>query len=135
MSLSLTKLFRRKRSNVSSLVGIRFNSKFPNAKHVLWQQVDVYKWQVNFTLKRKKYSALFNSQGKWIETVSLVTLDKTPEIIKYKFEEKFNKEGLLQIYHVQTPKKILYEMNWHNGIYAIKLLYDITGKIVGRIIL
>lgn len=41
----------------------------------------------------------------------------------------------LTVFCIQTPNKSLYEMKWHNGIYAIKLLYDGTGKIVGRVIL
>ncbi len=133
MSLSFSKLFRRKRSNVSSLVRGRFNSKFPNAQHVLWHQIDALIWQVNFTFKRKKYLALFNSEGKWLETVSPVPLDKIPETVQLTFQEKYSKEGLLQICHVQTPDSNLYEMEWHNGISALKLLYDNSGKTVGRI--
>ncbi len=135
MSLSIKNFFSRKKSNVSPLALRSFNSKYPIAKHVQWHQVDVFQWQVNFVLKKNQYSALFNSQGKWMETVSLVTLDKTPEPIKHEFEEAFNGDGVLQMHHIQTPNKSLYELKWHNGIYAIKLHYDGTGKIVSRVIL
>jgi hypothetical protein len=134
MLISLKKLFNRKKSIVNPMPLRCFNSKFPNAKHVFWKQVDVLKWQVHFSMEKIKYSALFNSHGKWMETVSAVTLDKTPKPIKHKFQEKFKKEGNLQIHHVQSPNKSLYEMKWYNGIYVVKLLYDITGKIVGRVI-
>jgi hypothetical protein len=134
MYLKLKKLFTWQKSNVNSLTINSFSAKFPNAKHVLWEQVDVSRWQVHFSLKKNKYSALFNHYGEWMETVSVVTLDKTPEPIKHNFQKKFNKEGILQIHHFQSPNKSLYEMKWYNGIYVVKLLYDITGKIVGRVI-
>lgn len=134
MPLSIKNLFTRKKFNVNPLALRSFDSKFPNAKHVLWEQVDGTKWQVHFSVKKNKYSALFNFQGKWMETVSIVTLDKTPEPIKHKFQEKFNIKGIIQIHHVQSPNKSLYEMKWHNGLYVTKVLYDITGKIVGRVI-
>jgi hypothetical protein len=135
MILALKSLFDKKKYKVSPLALRSFNLKYSNAKQILWQQVDVFQWQVNFVLNKEQYSALFNSQGKWMETVSLVTFDKTPELIKQKFEEKFNRDGILHIHHVQTPENSRYEMNWHNGIYGIKLNYDIKGNIVGRIIL
>ena len=134
MLILLKKLFNRKKSIVNPLALHSFNSKFPKAKHIVWLQIDVSKWQVHFSVKKKKYSPLFNSHGKWMETVSVVTLDKTPEPIKHKFQETFNKDGILQIHYVQSPNKSLYEMKWHNGTYVVKLLYDITGKIVGRVI-
>ena len=135
MKLALKNLFGRKKYKVSPLALRSFNLKYTNAKQILWQQVDVFQWQVNFVFNKEQYSALFNSQGIWLETFSLVTLDKTPALIKNKFEEKFNKDGILQIHHVQTPEKSRYEMKWHNGIYAIKLLYDVNGNIIGRVIL
>ncbi len=134
MSISLKTLFTRKKANVNPLALRSFNSKFPNAKHVLWKRVDASKWQVYCSVKKNKYLALYNCQGEWLETVSVVTLDKTPEPIKHKFQETFNEEGILQISHVLSPNKNLYEMKWHNGLYVTKLLFDITGKIVGRVI-
>lgn len=135
MSISLKRLFRYKRTIVNPMVLRSFNSKFPNATHILWQQVDVFKWHVNFTLKKKKCTALFDSQGKWLETVTLVSLDKIPERLQLTLDEKNNKEGLRQIYHVQTPDRSLYELNLNNGLYTLRLLYDLSGKIVGKMLL
>jgi len=135
MSISLKRLFRYKRTIVNPLVLCSFNSKFPNATHILWQQVDVFKWHVNFTLKKKKCTALFDSKGKWLETVTLVSLDKIPERLQLTLDEKNNKEGLRQIYHVQTPDRSLYELNLNNGLYTLRLLYDLSGKIVGKVLL
>ncbi len=135
MSLLIKQLFRRGRPITNSLVLRSFNLKFPTATHVLWQQVDVFKWHVNFNLNKKKCTALFNSEGKWLETVTLISLDNIPEQLQLTMDEKYNSEGLQQIYHIQTPDRSIYEMNLNNGLYTLKILYDLSGRIVGKIVL
>ncbi len=132
MSLSVKRLFRGKRPIANTMVLSSFNSKFPKATHVLWRQVDGCKWHVNFNLKKNKCTALFNSEGKWLETITLTPLDKIPEQLQLTMEENYNSDGLQQIYHVQTPDRSLYEINLNNGLYTLKLLYDLSGKIVGK---
>ncbi|MEB8328677.1 PepSY-like domain-containing protein [Flavobacteriaceae bacterium KMM 6897] len=135
MALSLLRMFRNKGSNVSPFVLVSFSSKFPKATHVLWQQMDVLKWQVNFMLKKERCTALFNSDGKWLESVTIIPPHKLPELLLKTLEEKYKKEGQKQIYHVQTPDRSHYEMNLNKGIHTIKLLFDLSGKIVGKLIL
>ena len=135
MSISLKRLFRYKRTFVNPLVLRSFDSKFPKASHTLWQQVDVFKWHVNFTYKKNKCTALFNSEGKWLETVTLVSLDKIPERLQLTLDERTNKDGLQKIYHVQTPDRSLYELNLNNGLYTLRLLYDLSGNIVDKMLL
>lgn len=130
----LRRVFRNKRITVNPLVLNSFNLKFPAATHISWQQIDVFKWHVNFSLKNKKCTALFNSDGKWLETVNAIPLDKIPERILLTFDEKNNRDELRQIYHVQTPESSLYELNLNNGLYSLKLLYDLSGNIVGKLI-
>lgn len=134
MSLILKRLFGQKKTNVSPLVLRSFKSKFPAASHILWQQIDAIKWHANFNLKKEKCTALFNSEGQWLETVTLIPLHKIPEQIKLTLDEKNNKDELRQIYHVQTPDRNIYELNLNNGRYTLKLLYDISGKILGKIV-
>jgi hypothetical protein len=135
MSISFKRLFRYKRTIVNPLVQRSFNSKFPKATHVLWQQVDAFRWHVNFIWEKKKSTALFNSEGKWLETVTLMPFDKIPEQLQLTLDEKNNRDGLQRIYHVQTPDRSLFELNLNNGIYTLRLLYDLSGKIIDRLII
>jgi hypothetical protein len=90
---------------------------------------------VNFIWEKKKCTALFNSEGKWLETVTLMPFDKIPQQLKLTLEEKNNRDGLQRIYHVQTPDRSLFELNLNNGIYTFKLLYDLSGKIIDKLII
>jgi hypothetical protein len=135
MSLLIKQLFKRRRPTTNSMVLRSFNVKFPRATQVIWQQVDVFKWHVNFNQNKKKCTALFNSEGKWLETVTLIPMDKIPEQLQLTMEERCNSEGLQQIYYIQTPDRSIYEMNLNNGLYTLKILFDLSGRILGKIVL
>lgn len=133
MPFSIPSLLRKKKVNASPLVSKSFERIFPEAKHVLWNQIDLYKWHVNFTLKEEKHSALFNNQGEWMETINSIPLDKLPKGLQLTFEEKYNRDNLQKVYYIQTPDRNLYEMNLDNGLYSFKILYDMSGRIVGTL--
>lgn len=135
MLTSIKRLFQGEKPNGNPLVLSSFNSKFPKATHILWQQIDVFKWHVNFKLKKQKYTALFNSEGKWLETVVLIPFDKMPKQLQLTIEKKHNIDGVKQIYHVQNPVRSIYEMNLNNGVFNIKVLFDHSGKTIGRLLL
>ncbi len=131
---SFLKVARTKRNMPNIAVTIAFKSKYPKAAFVRWNQIDVFKWQVNFSLKGNDFSALFNSDGSWLETVTLLSFDHTPKQVQQSFKVKYGSEGLQQIQHVKTPNRDIFEIQWSNGVFVWKLLYDISGKIVGKLI-
>ncbi|TLP80158.1 PepSY-like domain-containing protein [Maribacter sp. ACAM166] len=135
MSLSVKRLFRSRKPIANAMVLSSFNLKFPKSTHILWQQTGVFKWHVNFKHKKKKCTALFNSEGTWLETITFISWDKIPEQIQRTMEEKYTRNGLQQIYHVQTPNRSIYEINLNTSLYSLKLLYDHSGKIVGKLFL
>ena len=130
---SYFKVTRNKRNVPNSSLGVAFKARYPRATFVRWNQVDVFKWQVNFSLKGKDFSALFNSEGNWLETVALVSLGRIPKTVQESFMQKYNPEGLQQIRHIKTSINDIFEIQWSNGIFVWKLLYDTSGKIVGKL--
>lgn len=111
-----------------------FKLKYPFANTVQWQQIDVFRWQVNFTLRNKWYSALFDSDGNWLETMTLVSMESVPRNVQQNFEKSFLKSGIRIIRQVDTIDKTIYEFKWTNGIFIWKLLYDMSGRMVGKLI-
>lgn len=129
------RVVKNKRELPGAAVCIAFKSKYPKAAFVRWKQIDVFKWQVNFNSKGKKFTSLYDSEGNWLETITLVPLEFIPKKVQQNFKGKFNREGLHQIYQIQTPHHVIFEMQWGNGIYTLKLIYDVAGKILGKLIL
>lgn len=135
MALSLLRIFRNKKAQVSPFVFVAFCSKFPGATNLVWHQVGILKWQVAFTLNKKNSTALFCRDGQWLETVTGMPLHQLPEQLQQSLEKKYTKKEYEKIYHVQTPDRSHYEMSLSEGSSTLKLLFDLTGNIVGKLIM
>ena len=135
MALSLLRIFRSKKSQVSPFVFVAFRIKFPKATNLVWHQVGVLKWQVDFTLKMKRCTALFNSDGQWLETVTIMPMHLLPEQLQQSLKEKHAVKGHKEIHHVQTPDRSHYEMSFTEGSSTYKLLFDVSFNIVGKLVL
>jgi len=131
---SFLKLSRNKRNLPNIAIDKAFKSKYPYTTFARWNQVDVFMWEVNFRIRAKHFSALFDSEGNWLETVTEMTLDDAPKQVQKSFNEKYGPEGLQQIQHVETSNTDIFEIQWSNGVFVWKLLYNISGKIVGKLI-
>lgn len=111
-----------------------FKLKYPSASTPQWQQIDVFRWEVNFILRNKWYSALFDSHGNWLETMTLISLEAIPKNVLNVFEKSFTISGIKNIRQIQMTNGTIYEIKWTNGVFIWKLLYDISGKMVGKLI-
>jgi len=134
LNLALLNVFKRNGIMPGKTVYLPFKSKYPKATFVQWKQIDVFRWQVTFRFNKEEHFALFNCEGKWLETITSVSLEITPEQVQQNFAGNYSNDGLQQIYHVETPKQSLYEISWNNGINVLKLLYNSSGKIIGKMI-
>ena len=135
MTVLFKRMFRNKKPLADPRVLQSFRLKFPLATQVIWQQVDVFKWLVNFNIEKKKCTALFNREGIWLETVTLIPLNKIPKSLEFTLEEKNNREDLRQIFFIQRPEQSLYELNLDNGVFTLRLLFDLSGNIIGKMLL
>ncbi|MFT6795018.1 MAG: hypothetical protein ACJART_000149 [Maribacter sp.] len=118
----------------NTLVQLSFKLKYPLAKVIIWKQIDVFKWHVNFETKGKGYLSLYTSEGAWLETACSVTMKDVPKKVQDSFGSRYGRKGLKHIYRIKTPNQVIFEILWSNGIYDVKLLYSETGTIVGKLI-
>tara|TARA_R110002050_G_scaffold261556_1_gene401574 strand:+ start:31960 stop:32397 length:438 start_codon:yes stop_codon:yes gene_type:complete len=132
-SLSLKRI--KNKSNLPNIKVVNaFKLKYPNASAIQWQQIEISRWAINFTLKNKWYSALFDSHGNWLDTITLVSMESIPKNVQENFEKSFVKSGIKNIRLIETNDNTIYEIKWTNGIFKCNLLYDISGKMVGKLI-
>ena len=112
-----------------------FKAKYPKASFIRWHQIDVSKWQVQFFLKENAFSSLFDSEGNWLETVTSLPFQCIPTPIQENFKEKHSSQGIQKTCHIKTSTNEIFEIQCSNGVFEWKLLYDISGKIVGKLII
>lgn len=87
-----------------------------------------------FSLKDNWYSILYDSHGNWLDTIVLVFMESIPKNIQENFEKSFVKSGIKSIHQIEMINKTIYEIKWSNGIFRWNLLYDISGKMTGKLI-
>ena len=134
ISTSLSLRWIKNKPNLSSPAVVdAFRIKYPNANAVQWHQIEVSRWAVNFTLKNKWHSALFDSQGNWLDSMTLISMESIPKNVQENFEKSFLRSGIKNIHQIETTNNTIYEIKWSNGIFKWKLLYDISGKMVGKL--
>lgn len=133
-SLAFLKLKGKSQTIPNSTVYIAFKSKFPTATYVQWGQIDVFKWQASFIYGKKQQIALFDSTGTWLETTTVLPFQTIPVGVQESFTRKYNVAGLQNIYHVQTPHTSIFEVQWSDGVFVKRLLFDHLGKITGKVI-
>lgn len=56
-----------------------FEKKFPGAKSLQWSVEDGKTWEAEFKIKCKKMSAIFDGDGKWMETETEMKARNLPE--------------------------------------------------------
>ena len=72
---------------------------------------------------------MFNSDGKWLETVTLMPFDKIPKQLQRTLEEKHHCDGLQKIYYLQSSDRSFYEVTLNNNLYKFKLLFIFQVKL------
>lgn len=99
-----------------------FQSKFPNATKAKWEMESADVYEVNFKMLRKKKSACFDRQGKWLETETEIKISELPKVVGqtlatqfpgYKIEEADRSETFDRgvIYEVVVEKReVSYEV-------------------------
>ena len=134
MTSHSSRSIRNKPKLSSPAVYNAFKLKYPNASTVQWQQIDVFRWEVNFILRNKWYSALFDSHGNWLETMTLISLEAIPKNVRKIFKKSFAISGIKDIRQIEMANGTIYEIKCSNDVFIWKLLYDISGKMVGKLI-
>ena len=104
-----------------------FRLRYPKASRVKWKQMDVFKWQVRYKLKGNVRWGLYTSEGTWLETLCPIPFEDIPPKIQEKYQSKYTIE-------IQTPLRTIFEIQCTSGFNNLKLLYDETGKVVGKMI-
>lgn len=110
-----------------------FNLRYPKASTIQWQQIEVSRWVAIFKLKNKCYSALYDSHGNWLDTITKVSMESIPKSVQENFGKSFVKSGIKNVCKIETINRTIFEIKWTNGILAWNFLYDISGNMVGKL--
>jgi len=114
-----------------------FSEKFPDAKKIVWEQEGENKWEAEFKMNSKEYSATYMADGSWIETEYEIKTKEIPEAVKNTLDTEFAGFEIEEGEFIENPEGNFYEFEIEKeekGKEEIEMsvVIDATGKVVKK---
>ena len=118
--------------NVPQPVGAAFKAKFSIAEKTTWQ-LEYDNYQADFTVGKSDFSALFDKDGKWLETITYIKPSDLPKAVKEtlakKYGEVLSAYKIDEVEKVETEKTTMYSMEIIKGEETFELEISAEGHI------
>lgn len=112
-----------------------FGKKYPEAKYPTWKHMEGSIWEAAFLRNEKERTALFEENGKWLETRTYLLMGTVPKVVRESYRKANTSDALVKIFQVETPEGIFYEFQMKEGYDTFEIRYDAQGKTVENSIL
>jgi len=108
-----------------------FGVKFPNAVQVIWGNGNGTEWEADFMIDGSKYSALFDLQGKWIETIRIIKLFELPQDVRNSIVTNFPHWEIAELNKIEKANSgVSYEANLKKGKEKKNIAIKEDGSII-----
>lgn len=109
-----------------------FAQKFPDIKKVEWEKESDTKWEAEFKMNGKEYSASFLEDGTWQETEYEIKKRDIANIIKAVLLKEFPDYSVEEAEISETAEGKFYEFEIEKGENEMEVTIDKEGKIVKK---
>jgi hypothetical protein len=118
--------------NPPEIVKKEFSKKYGTAQSIKWDNEEKNEWEAEFAIDGKKMSASFDNSGKWIESETKIMEKDLPASVVSTLNKDFQgfKKGHIEIF--ENPEIKGFELGLKNGETSIKVIIDISGKIIKK---
>lgn len=106
--------------NPTAKVLTAFSAKFPGVKSQSWEQEDSGKFEADFKMNSRDCSAIFSSEGEWLQTSKAVLRSELPATVNRTIEDGFGQYSSDILNQVESPSKESY--------FHIKLVNNMGSK-------
>ena len=110
-----------------NIVAEAFKTKFPEVQKVSWSNEDSGKFEADFKLKDRNFSADFSPIGQWILTEKKIIVSELPATVNRTLEDGFGDYNVASVYAVETAaNKNYFKVKLANRqeIKYVNLSYD-----------
>ena len=114
-------------SNVPESVMKTFKVMFPNAESISWEDNEEM-FTAYFLEGEIEREALFDSEGKWLETSTVIEEESIPEKITAYVDSKYEVDSYESIIKEESPDKILYFLIFETEDDSYEIVVDENGK-------
>ncbi len=78
------------------------NAKFSEVRKVTWSNEDSGKFEADFKLKDRNFSAIFSASGQWILTEKKIILSELPATVNRTLQDGFGEYNIVSVAEVLT---------------------------------
>ncbi len=119
-----------KASTPPEKVAQAMKQKFPNIKNMHWGKESKNEWEAEFTYDGVEMSALFNTDGEWLETETKIPTTNLPKEISKVIQANYKGQTLVGVDRIETNKnETLYEAELKSGIKIKEVVFNSDGTI------
>jgi len=98
---------------IPAVVKTTFTTMFPGATGVEWGKENAREYEAEFKFNNNAVSANFGTDGKWIETETVIPLTDLPAVVKEGVERKYPGAIITMAEKLEMPvDKLLYEVGF-----------------------
>ncbi len=108
-----------------------FNSKFPGATKVKWNQEEENEWEAEFKLNGNELSASFDNEGTWLETETDIKETDLPTVVKTKLTTNYWGYEMQEIEKIEKPGFSGFEIAIEKGEEELEIQINPDGTIAG----
>jgi hypothetical protein len=126
MLLSTSALFA---IEVPDVVETAFTKQFPHAKKVKWEKENAAEYEASFLLDGKEYAAVYDAEGKWLETETEIPVSELPQAVQESLKKTHPNAKVSEAAKIQrNDNSIVYEAEIKVGRKETDLLFDGSGN-------
>jgi uncharacterized membrane protein YkoI len=118
--------------DVPANVKTAFLQKFPNAIKVKWDNEEQHKWEAEFKMDGKEYSANFDTTGVWKETEFEINVKEIPAAVKTTLDKEFAGYKIKESEISETPGGKVYEFELKKSGEDLEVVIDLNGKVISK---
>ena len=112
-----------------------FEYRFPKVTEVNWSKGETKEWDVRFKLDGYETTAIFDSNGKWIETAQEISIFDLPDDVGYIYQLKYPHWSILTVYKIINPiDGVTYDADIKKNLFVKDISISGTQESIAELI-
>lgn len=109
-----------------------FAEKFPGVEKVKWDRESDTEWEAEFKMDGNKMSAVFDSNGNWLETETETAKKDIPEAVSATLSREFGDYDIEEVEFIENSEYKGFEIMLEKDEADISLVIDEQGNIIKK---
>ena len=116
-------------AQVPAAVVKTFKAKYPAVQHATWEKEDMA-YEANFEMNKAETSAIFDANGKFMETESEIAKSALPKAVADAVAKNYAGYKIEETAKIEAKGLVTYEVEVEKGEKSMDLIYDEKGKLL-----